>query len=336
MSSNDDHSNNKTEDDLSCWVISDGRRGIENQALGLAKAASKLRKLSIDIHKLTSGRAFKAAAPLMQFAIKSNLKDYKLPSQTPDLAIGCGRQAIAPLLALKKADPGCFTVYVQDPKIECDRFDLVIAPEHDELTGRNVETMIGAPNRVTRNKIVKETLAFEERLDRLPMPRAACLIGGPSKTYQFSKADHEVHIAALRDLSSKGYSLLITTSRRTPDWVKEGYASLATELPYVWLHQEGEPNPYFAFLGGAEIILVTAESTNMLTESCSTGKPVFLLPLSGKAGKFERLHAALENHCNLKPYQGDPVAPDYTPLNETHRVAELLWAHFDKRDAVIN
>jgi len=27
---------------LTCWVISDGRRGIENQALGLAEAASNI------------------------------------------------------------------------------------------------------------------------------------------------------------------------------------------------------------------------------------------------------------------------------------------------------
>jgi len=332
MSSNDDYER----DDLSCWVISDGRRGIENQALGLAEAASKFRGINIDRHSLTSGRAFRAAAPLMQFAIKSKLTDYKLPSRTPDLAIGCGRQAIAPLLAIKKADPGCFTVYIQDPKIDCDRFDLVIAPEHDALAGSNVETMIGAPNRITRNRIVKETLAFEDRLDRLPMPRAACLIGGPSKTFQFSKADHENHIAALRDLSAKGYSLLITTSRRTPDWVKESYASLSNELPHIWLHHDEGLNPYFAFLGGAEIILVTAESTNMLTESCSTGKPVFLLPLSGKAGKFKTLHTSLKALCNLGPYTGDPLAPDYKPLSETQRIAELLWVHYDRRDAVLN
>jgi len=336
VSSSDDYSDDANEEGLSCWVISDGRRGIENQALGLAEAASKLRKLSIDTHSLSSGRAFKAAAPLMQFAIKSNLKDYKLPSRTPDLAIGCGRQAIAPLLALKKADPGCFTAYIQDPKIDCDRFDLVIAPEHDDLKGRNVETMIGAPNRVTRNRIVKETLAFEERLNTLPMPRVACLIGGPSKTFEFSKSDHENHITAIRDLSSKGYSLLITTSRRTPDWVQESYKALENELPDVWMHDGQGPNPYFAFLGGAEIILVTAESTNMLTESCSTGKPVFLLPLSGKAGKFEKLYESLARSCHLKAYQGDPIAPDYKPLNETQRVAELLWIHFDRRNAVLN
>jgi mitochondrial fission protein ELM1 len=323
-------------DNLTCWVISDGRRGIENQAWGLAEAVSELRPLDIDKHVLSSGKAFRAATPLMQFALKSKHTDYGLPSITPDIAIGCGRQAIAALLALKKADRDCFTVYVQDPKIDPERFDLVIAPEHDALSGDNVELMLGAPNRVTRDRIVKETLAFEKRLDTLPMPRAALLIGGPSKTYRFSKADHENHLAAARDLHSKGYSLLITTSRRTPDWAVSDYVSLASELQHVWVHYGEGDNPYFAFLGGADIILVTAESTNMLTEACATGKPVFSLPLTGNAGKFENLHNALAQRCGLKEYSGNPNAPDYIPLSETARIAELLWAHYDRRHAVLN
>ncbi len=319
-----------------CWVISDGKRGIENQAWGLAEAASRLRTVDIVKHVLTAGKAFRAATPLMQFALKSSLKDYKLPIQTPDIAIGCGRQAIAALLALKKTDPDCFIVYVQDPKIDPERFDLVIAPEHDRLTGSNVETMIGSPNRVTRDKIIKETLAFETQLDALPMPRAAFLIGGPSKTFLFTKADHENHLAAARDLASKGYSLLITTSRRTPSWAVDGYMALANELRHVWVHSNVGDNPYFAFLGGAEIILVTAESTNMLTEACSTGKPVFTLPVSGDPGKFAKLYQSLVQKCNLQPYTGIQKTPDYKPLDETFRVAEQLWAHYDRRNAILN
>lgn len=325
-----------SDDPLDCWVISDGRRGIENQAWGLAEALSDFRPVEIDKHVLRSGRAFSALTPQIQFGLQSSPKDYGLPQTAPDIAIGCGRQAIAPLLALKKSDPKCFTVYVQDPKIAPHRFDLVIAPEHDDLSGSNVETMIGAPNRVTRDRIIKDTLAFESRLETLPMPRAAFLIGGPSKTFQFTRADHDNHLAAARDLANQGYSLLITPSRRTPEWAILDYKQLAQSLPHIWLHQDGDDNPYFAFLGGAEIILVTAESTNMLTESCSTGKPVFMLPLSGHAGKFEHLHKALESRCNLRPYSGNPIAPDYRPLNETKRMAERLWAHYDKRNASIN
>ena len=133
------------------------------------------------------------------------------------MAIGCGRQAIAPLLALKKHHPETFTIYVQDPRMDTDRFDLVIAPEHDNLTGRNIETMIGSPNRLTETELVGQMLSFSDELAALAMPRAAMLIGGTSKTHKLGKTEHAAHIKAAQDLIKTGYSLLITTSRRTPD-----------------------------------------------------------------------------------------------------------------------
>lgn len=322
---------------LNCLALSDGRRGIENQALGLVEAASAFRDLKITTQHIENDGLFKAAAPGMQFALKSKPADYGLGAMIPDIAIGCGRQAIAPLRALKKAHGSkVFTVYIQAPRTDLSYFDLVIAPEHDGLTGRNVETMIGSPNRVSEIRIVGETLSFAEQLSKLPMPRIAALIGGPSKTHKLSKNTHGEHITALRGLIEGGYSLMITTSRRTPDWALADYKLLESDFDNVWLYSSGDVNPYFAFLGGSEAILVTEESTNMLTEACASGKPVFRLPMEGDAGKFQNLYDALRTRCGVKRFSGSVKAPDYEPLNETTRIAERLWAHFDARGAVIN
>ena len=123
-----------------------------------------------------------------------------------DIAIGCGRQAIAPLLYLKQTRPDVMTVYVQDPRMDPAEFDLVIAPEHDAIRGPNVETMIGSPNRVTREKIIVETLNFASGLSKLPMPRAALFIGGTSKTHKLDKASHAAHHRS-RDIPARGRAL---------------------------------------------------------------------------------------------------------------------------------
>ena len=321
---------------LSCVVISDGRRGIENQALGLSEAAGRLRPLQIITLIIENGTAFKAASPTLQFAMKSRPFDYGFKGPPPQIAIGCGRQAIAPLLALKKADPETFTVYIQDPRMDTDRFDLVIAPEHDTLTGRNIETMIGSPNRVTKTEITGQMLSFSDGLAKLPMPRAAMLIGGTSKTHKLSKPQHDAHMKAARNLMSQGYSLLITTSRRTPDWAIDDYKLLDSGHDNVWCYGGDGPNPYFAFLGGADVILVTEDSTNMLTEAASTGKPVFTLPMQGKPGKFSELYRSLKERCNIRPFDGNLDSKDYKPLNETDRMAHQLWAHYEARTAAIN
>ena len=328
---------------LNCYVISDGRRGIENQALGLTEALAchigETRNLNILPYKIEDGAAFKAASPSLQFTMRSRPQDYGLPSdKSPHMAIGCGRQAIAPLLALKKTFPDVMTIYVQDPRIDPAKFDLVIAPEHDGLRGDNVEVMIGSPNRVTDGQIIGETLSFSDGLMTLPMPRAAMLIGGDSKTHKYTPEDLEVHIKAAKDLLAGGMSLLITTSRRTPDFALKAFEALDTAHDNIWLHSAEGPNPYFAFLGGAEIILVTQDSTNMLTEACATGKPVFTLPMMGKAGvgkanegksgKFQQLYDRLTSRCGVVPYAGQLSGTDYEPLDETARIALRVWERY--------
>lgn len=296
-----------------------------------------MRPLDINTQIITNSGAFKAATPRMQFALRGKPLDYGLTRPYPDIAIGCGRQAIAPLMALKRAAPAIFTCYIQDPHVGAEHFDLVIAPEHDDLSGPNVEPMIGAPGRITRDMIVKATVVFEDRLNAMPMPRVAMLIGGTSKSHKLTEANHRQHKQAAVDALDQGYSLLITASRRTPDWVIADYAALATKHDNIWLYDgTGKDNPYFAFLGGADVILVTEDSTNMLTEACATGKSVFTLAMTGKAGKFQALYDALSARCHMAPYAGHFNAADYEPLDETSRIASHVWAHIDARKATLN
>ncbi len=310
---------------LRCLVLSDGRRGIENQALGLAERCAELRPLTIQTHHIVHGKTLAALPPRAQL----RLAKFNLP--TCDIAIGCGRQAIAPLLHLKRDHPKVLTVYIQDPRLDPSHFDLVIAPAHDAVRGANVETILGSPNRVTRQKIIIETLNFAEGLSKLSMPRAAFLIGGSSKTHTLDKASHAAHMAAAQGLSAAGQSLLISTSRRTPDFAVTAWRRFASDTDNVWYHDGEGPNPYFAFLGGAEMILVTEDSTNMLTEGCATGKPVYRLPMSGQAGKFEKLYTSLETRCHVIRYDGQLGGDDYAPLDETARAAQVVWAGFDER-----
>jgi len=315
-----------TSEPLSCLVISDGRRGIENQALGLAEALARLRPADITPVTIDNGTAFKAASPTLQFALKSKPSDYGLTGSPPDLVIGCGRQSA----------PDCFTAYIQDPRIDPSRFDLVIAPEHDNLTGPNVETMIGSPNRIIKAEIAGRTIKFSDQLDILPMPRAALLIGGDSKTHKLTPEIHSEHMTTAKALLAKNLSLLISTSRRTPEFAQKEWEALAQDHKNIWLYDGSERNPYIAFLGGADFIFVTEDSTNMLTEAASTGKTVFRLPMQGQARKFQTLYDRLHERCNIDPFTGELIPHEYEPLAETARIAEKLWVHYDARNAVMN
>jgi mitochondrial fission protein ELM1 len=307
----------------------------------LAEAVARQSGAACDVqtHRITNSPAFAALPPSLQ---RLSRRRFDLPDA--ELIIGCGRQAIAPLLALRQSGRDAFTVYVQDPRIDLSRFDLIVAPLHDGLIGPNVESMIGSPNRITRDAIIGGTLSHAGHLSTLPMPRAMIAIGGPSRTHTMHGPTIKAHLDTGQRLLERGYSLLITTSRRTPGLALTAWQDFAAGRDNIWLHtpdSDGD-NPYFAFLGGADIILVSEDSTNMLTEACATGKPVYRLPMdgkmrdakagNGKAGKFAQLYTTLEERCHVKRWDPDQNGPrPYPALDETNRIAARILARLAAR-----
>jgi mitochondrial fission protein ELM1 len=86
-------------------------------------------------------------------------------------------------------------VQTQDPRLSPSRFDMVVAPAHDGLSGDNVFEIIGSPHRITPERIAEAAPTFAAVLDPLPHPRVAVLIGGKSKAFDLTEA----HAADLAD-----------------------------------------------------------------------------------------------------------------------------------------
>jgi len=295
-----------------CWIVSDGRRGIENQALGLAEAVRdqlSSRGITLNIERVVARKDGYVTLP---------------DGGQPDLWIGCGRAAIPLARKHRHIFPDAFFVYVQDPRTRHKDFDLIIAPAHDRLAGSNIVEMIGSPNRVSQNQLEDAHQLFPTEIENLPGSRAAILIGGDSKRFQLDDAIGSYLIKRLQHLIDQNVSLMITVSRRTPDPFVQELKSTLGDHKRVWLYDGEGENPYFAFLAAADWIFVTEESTNMLVEASSTGKPVYVLPLYGKPGKFALLHADLEGYGSVRPYLGTLDKWNYPALNETRRVADLL------------
>lgn len=305
-----------TEAGHSCWIVSDGRRGIENQALGLAEAVQAQMRAagqSLDIHKVVTRKDGFVTLP---------------DAPAPELWIGCGRAAIPLARKHRAIFPRCFFTYVQDPRTRHDDFDLIIAPEHDRLFRSNAIAMTGSPNRISAAQLDEARAAFRDRIDALPAPRAAVLIGGDSKRYKLTPAIADYLVTRLEALLDLDVSLMITVSRRTPARAAAILKTAFAEDDRVWFFDGEGDNPYFAFLAAADWVFVTEESTNMLVEAATAGKPVYALPLSGTPGKFALLHASLEGHDAMRPWMGRLDSWTYPRLEETERVARLLIARW--------
>ncbi|HZW15616.1 MAG TPA: mitochondrial fission ELM1 family protein [Brevundimonas sp.] len=316
---------------LSIWVVSDGRAGIENQALGLAEAVQRLTPAAITVKRLRWRKAFdKLPSALKAPWMLDPSSDPTAPAPGeawPDLWIAAGR-ATLPLSARVRRRSGGRTLVVQtqDPRWRMDAYDLVVSPAHDEAVGLNVLSITGSPHRVTAARLAEGAAAFEAVLSSLPRPRVAALIGGRSMAFDLSEA-HAAELAGrIADAVARaGGSLMLTFSRRTPEAAKQVMTARLAALPgLIW---EGTgANPYFAFLHFADHVLVTEDSANMAAEAASTGKPVHILPMVPlkSAGKFARLHADLRERGAARPFDGRLQGWTYEPLNETERAARAV------------
>lgn len=316
---------------LRVWAVSDGRAGIEAQVVGLSDAIARLVPCEVTVKRVGwKGRKGRLPWWLNLLPKRWVTPESGLPGkgdEWPDLWIAAGR-ATLPLSIRAKRWSGAktYVVQIQDPRVPAHMFDLVIPPKHDRLTGDNVLPITGSPHRVTPQRLETEYAAFKDVIDPLPHPRVAVLIGGKSKAFDLSseraaQIAHSIQIP----LEQEGGSLLMTFSRRTPDPARALMTARLRHLPGMIWNGEGA-NPYFAFLAGADYVLVTEDSTNMATEAASTGKPVFVLKMDGHSLKFRLFHEELESQGAARPYGGAFHGWTYEPVNETDRAAREVLA----------
>lgn len=307
---------------LTIWAVSDGRAGIEAQALGLAEAVARLRPAEITVKRIGwkwgLGRLPWRLIPL---AAQAEPLDRPLP----DIWIAAGR-ATLPLSTRLKGRT--FVVQTQDPRAPLGRFDLVVPPEHDRLTGPNVFPILGAPNRLTPAKLASELAGFPHLAD-LPGPRVAVIVGGKSKAHDLP-ADRAGALARqiAQAVRAAGGSLMLSFTRRTPPAARQAMTDVLRDLPgLIW--DDRPPNPYFAFLAAADAILVTEDSTNLATDAAATGKPLYVLPMAGRSGKLARFHAELRARGISRPFDGRLETWTYPPLAETDRAAAEVLRRYE-------
>ena len=318
---------------LKVWAVSDGRAGIEAQVVGLSEALARAAPCEVTVKRVgwrgNTGRLpwWLNLLPKRWLTPESGVPDSGNPDDWPDLWIAAGRATLPLSIRAKRWSGGkTFVVQIQDPRVPAHMFDLVIPPKHDRMSGDNILPITGSPHRVTPQRLTSEYQAFKDLIEPLPQPRVAVLVGGKSKAFDLSseraaQIAHSIQIPLEQD----GGSLLMTFSRRTPDAARALMTARLRHLPGMVWNGEG-PNPYFAFLAGADYILVTEDSTNMATEAASTGKPVFVLKMDGSSLKFRLFHEELERQGAARPYGGAFHGWTYEPVNETDRAAREVLA----------
>lgn len=310
----------------SCWILSDGTTGMEAQAVGLAEAMGLEPVIkSIRPRRLLRALPALAALPGIAPASGSVSGPDSLAPPYPALSITCGRRHAGASIALKRQSGGkIHTIHIQDPRTSPSLFDTLVVPEHDPMRGPNVISTIGSLNRINDALLSAEAARFADQAQDLPMPRVAVNLGGDTQQYKVDAAMAERVVAGLMELPEhQACGLMITTSRRTSAPLMAALAPLAGRADTVVWTGAG-PNPYLGFLGLADAVIVTADSINMVSEACSTGKPVHILRLGEEPKRRAAFLETVRAQGLARDFNG--ALEEWTPtaLRETERVAGLL------------
>lgn len=304
----------------SCWVITDGKAGMESQCLGLAEALG----LDPTIKRIELREPWRQFAPHLRLGLSRAFAGDPLVPPWPHLVIATGRISVPGSLYVRRMNPRTRNVQIQNPGISPRHFDLVVTPIHDLLGGANVIHTIGALHRVTQERLMREAGLLASRINELPRPRIGVLIGGGNAAYRFATDDARSLAAELaRHAAASGASLLVTPSRRTgAENVEILRATLGGARTFLW--DGAGDNPYYGILGLADVLVVTADSVNMITEACATGLPVYIYGLPGGSPKFARFHEALTLRGYARFYEGSLEGFPSDRLDEMPRIVRAV------------
>lgn len=247
----------------------------------------------------------------------------------PDLLISCGRRSTAASIAVRRASGGrTLTVHLQNPLTPVSCFDLVVAHPHDGVTGDNVLLVETTIHGATPRKLADAREAFAASLGALPAPRLGVLLGGRTKHGGFSKTDTARLVETLAAHRARGGGLLITSSRRTEPQVVAALTARFAGDPAAYIWNGAGENPYLGILALADRLLVTTDSTSMVSEALGAGKPVDLFSFSGLGRRHrlfaERLERLGHVGCPKRPAQPDAPAPEHAGAVAARRILALL------------
>lgn len=302
------------------WTLTDGKAGDALQCLGVAETVIARIGGSLVEHKIAPRTLYALAMPWGP-ADPADLTQFAPP--WPDVAIASGRRAVTYLRWLKKRSPGTLTVFLKDPRTGTGAADFIWVPEHDRLRGSNVLATLTSPHRQTPAVLAAARAAARPQLLDLPKPRVAVLAGGPSKDVPFDDEDIAAFVEALSELSRSGAGLMVTPSRRTPEAMKRAIAkALEGRLAWIWDGQGA--NPYAEMLALADGFVVSADSTNMLSEAAATGKTIHVFMPKGVPSKIMRLICGLMEYGAVVKFTGHLENHPYEPIDSTPLIAQEI------------
>ena len=300
-------------------LLTEGLHGMVSQVEGLARA------LDLEyFHEKIELNSFwnlipPKLSPVSKFVFKNKIeKDF-------DVIISCGRKSVIPSIYYKKnLRKNIINIHIQNPKVSLKNFDFIIAPDHDDIKGQNVLISKGAIHYLTLEDIKDCKNYLEDKIDK-NRDVITLILGGPTKYYSY-KEENIINIFSKikKNLAESNLQLIIIPSNRTPkntiNFAKEYFDKNRLVIESV------DKQAYLSSLALSKYIVVTCDSSSMISEAALTGKPIYvgMLPSLKNDHRFKKFRN-LFKELNIIRELGDNLEIwSYEKLDETNRIAQEI------------
>ena len=300
-------------------LLTEGLHGMISQVEGLAKALN----LEYFHEKIELNNFWKlippSLTPVKKYVFKNNIdKEF-------DIIISCGRKSVVPSIYLKKnSNKKIINIHIQNPKVSLNNFNYIIAPEHDGISGKNVISSKGALHYLTIEEIEKSRDYLQNK-SNTKKDILTLILGGPTKYYNYSTQNIKSIFSNIKNLTEKNnLHLIVIPSNRTPvETVSLAKSELMKDTTII---ETVDKKAYLSALCLAKYIVVTCDSSSMISEAALTGKPVYVAMIETKRNdkRFKKFRKLFENMNILRKLDDKLETWSYEKLDEANRVSKLI------------
>ena len=300
-------------------LLTEGLHGMISQVEGLAKALN----LEYFHEKIELNNFWKlippSLTPVKKYVFKNNIyKEF-------DIIISCGRKSVVPSIYLKKnSNKKIINIHIQNPKVSLNNFNYIIAPEHDGISGKNVISSKGALHYLTIEEIEKSRDYLQNK-SNTKKDILTLILGGPTKYYNYTTQNIKSIFSNIKNLTEKNnLHLIVIPSNRTPlETVSLAKSELMKDTTII---ETVDKKAYLSALCLAKYIVVTCDSSSMISEAALTGKPVYVAMIETKRNdkRFKEFRKLFENMNILRKLDDKLETWSYEKLDEANRVSKLI------------
>ncbi len=307
-------------------LLTEGMHGMISQVEGLAKS------LNIEfIHEKIELNSFwklipPKFTPSQNFTFKNDIK------KNFDIVISCGRKSVIPSIYLKKKyKDKIMNIHIQDPKVSLNNFDYVVVPQHDSLNGNNVISSIGAIHYLKQDELDQNENYLKNKINKEKI--ISLIIGGPNKYYNYNdKSIGEIFTKIQKNFIDNGYQLIVIPSMRTPQEIINKATNYFDKNQVII--NNVDKKAYLSSLKLADYIVVTCDSTSMISEAAITGKPIYVAQMTPikKNYRFEKFFNLFRSLNIIRNLESSVEKWNYEKLNETDKVSDHIKKKFKDYD----